>query len=419
MRGHPVLDAVAAGGVKLGLDRMRDFLAFLGDPHLRAPVVHVAGTNGKGSVCRMVGAMLRARGLKVGVTVSPHLQEINERFLIDDAPVSDGELDAALTALARARDAWARDRLDPAEGVPLTWFELSIAAAWMLFARAGVDVAVVEVGMGGRLDATNVCFPAVTGIVTIGLDHTDQLGPDHASIAGEKAGILKPGVPAVVGPLPPEALRVVRAVAAERGAPLRVWGEDFRVVGDARSFIWEGVREIEGLSLGLIGEHQLVNAAVALALVEALPDPLRPGPEAVRAGLRAARNPGRLEWLGTDLLVDGAHNPDGAAVLAAYLASLPRDRPRTLLLGGGEDKDLHGVAAALAPEVDRILTTTSGHPKARSPWAVAAALEGLAVPVVPAGGVDEALATARAAGGLVVVAGSLYLVGAVRDRLGV
>lgn len=418
MRSHPVLDAVAAGGVKLGLDRMRAFLASLGDPHLAAPVIHVAGTNGKGSVCRMVAAMLEARGLKVGVTTSPHLQAINERFTIGARPIDDAALGALLDDLGRARDAWARAVM-PDEPVPLTWFELSVAAAWWWFARERVDVAVVEVGMGGRLDATNVCQPLLTAIVSIGLDHTDQLGPDHAAIAGEKAGIVKPGVPVVVGPLPIDALRVVRSVAAERGAPVRAWGEDFEAWGDPERFTFRGDGgRFQDLAVGLAGDHQVVNAAVALELVGLLPPALAVPEPALREGLRAARNAGRLEWLAPDLLVDGAHNPDGAAVLAAFLARLPRDRPRTLLLGAGSDKDVLAVGATLAPVVDRILTTTSGHSKARSPFEVAAALAGMPVPVLPAGELDEALAVARDGRSLVVVAGSLFLVGAVRDRVG-
>jgi dihydrofolate synthase/folylpolyglutamate synthase len=403
--------------MRLGLARMRDFLAAIGDPQARYPVAHVGGTNGKGSVCQLLGAMARAHGLHTGVHTSPHLQAINERFELAGAPVDDATLDAGVHALDQARRAWARQALPPNEAFPLTYFEFTVALAFRLFADAEVDLGVIEVGMGGRLDATNVVRPAACAIVTIGLDHCDHLGRDHASIAGEKAGILKSGVPAVVGPLPHEALQVVRSVARERDVPLSVWGEDFEVSGDLDGFRYRGASELDGLSVPLLGDHQLVNAGVALRLAEILPDRLRPSPAAMRDGLLAVRHPGRMEWLATDLLVDGAHNPDGAVALAAYLARRPRQRGRTLVLGGGTDKDLRAVAAALAPQVDRIFTTACDHPKARTPMDVAAELEGIGVPTSPAGNVADALAFARERGDLVIVAGSLYLVGAVRDAV--
>ncbi len=419
MTDHPVLAAVAHTGMRLGLPRVRSFLSFLGDPHLRYPVVHVAGTNGKGSVCRFVGAMLDAQGLRVGVTTSPHLQQVNERIRVGAAPISDDDLDRLLWRIEAPMRAWARAEGLDGDGLPLTWFELSVAAAFQHFADTAVDVAVVEVGMGGRLDATNVVAPVVTSIVTVGLDHTEQLGPDHASIAAEKAGILKPGVPAVLGPLNPAALQVVRVVARDRGAPIDAYGEAYTVSGGDAGFTYraEGV-EREGLRVGLAGHHQVSNAGVAVRIVDRLPPSLRPSESAIRAGLLVARNRGRLEWLAPDLLVDGAHNPDGAGVLASYLASLPRDRRRTLLLGAGGEKDVRGVAAALAPHVDRVYTTSCAHPKARSPGDVATQLEGMPVPVSPVGPIEEALPVARSNGDLVIVAGSLFLVGAVRDLVG-
>lgn len=420
MRNHPVLDPLAMAGVKMGLTRMRDFLRFLGDPHLAAPVVHVGGTNGKGSVCRLVGAMLEAQGYKVGITTSPHLQDVNERIRIGARPISDEALDRLLRHLEERRDAWAKEALGPEAPLPLTWFELSIAAAWQHFADERVDVAVVEVGMGGRLDATNVCEPLLTGIVTVGLDHTDHLGPDHASIAGEKAGIIKRGVPIVTGPMPREAFQVVRSVAVDRSAPLHAWGEQYVAHGTAEDFSFRGARgERHGLRLGLAGDHQVVNAGVALQLVDLLPPALAVGDAAQRAGLLAARNRGRLEWLAPDLLVDGAHNPDGAAVLAAYLAQRPHNRRRVLLLGGGGDKDIRGVAAVLAPQVDRIVTTAGSHPKARTPAEIARMLDGIQTDVHVGGPLAEVLPQARGRGELVIVAGSLYLVGEVRDLLGV
>jgi dihydrofolate synthase/folylpolyglutamate synthase len=252
--------------------------------------------------------------------------------------------------------------------------------------------------------------------VTVGLDHCAELGNDHAAIAGEKAGIIKPGVPVVVGPIPADAMQVIRSVAAERAAPLHVWSEDFDAFGTTDAFRYNGRRTLEGLRLSMLGDHQVVNAAVALRMLEVAHLDL--DPEVLARGLAGTTHPGRLEWLGPDLLLDGAHNPAGAVTLATYLSQLPHDRRRTLLLGSGSDKDVRGVAATLAPHVDRIYTTAGSHARARSPFAVAGECEGLDVPVTPAGALPEALAASRETGDLVIVAGSLYLVGEVRDLLG-
>jgi dihydrofolate synthase/folylpolyglutamate synthase len=419
MIDHPVLAGLTQAGMRMGLPRMKAFLARLGNPHLRYPTIHVGGTNGKGSVCRMVGAALEAQGYKVGITTSPHLQEVNERIRIGAAPISGDAFEALIREIDDARRVWAEAELPPDEPFPLTYFEFLIAAAFQHFSNEQVDVAVIEVGMGGRLDATNIVSPVVSAIVTVGLDHTDHLGPDHASIAGEKAGIVKPGVPLVLGPLSHEARAVIRAVAVERGALISSFGEDFHVAGGTDSFDYRGAVSRAGLTLGLPGDHQVINAAVALRILETLPPALGVGDDAVREGLRAARNRGRLEWLAPDLLIDGAHNPDGAIVLATYLARLPRSTRRTLVLGSGGDKDVRSVAWTLAPHVDRVITTACAHAKARSPEDVAAAIEGLPIPVSVGGPLDLALPSARMDGGLVIVAGSLYLVGAARDLVGI
>ncbi|MCB9743285.1 MAG: bifunctional folylpolyglutamate synthase/dihydrofolate synthase [Alphaproteobacteria bacterium] len=421
MIDHPALKARVGLGIRLGLDRVQELLSELGDPHLRAPVLHVGGTNGKGSVTGFLETSLLAQGFKVGATISPHLSQVNERIRVDSVPIGDAELSALLDEVDAAARRWGRARLTAGgeEPVPLTYFELLIVAAFLAFARAGVDVVVAEVGMGGRLDATNIVQPAVTAVVTVSLDHCDRLGPDVGSIAAEKAGILKRGVPMVLGRLPKEAMRVMRPMAAQKEAPLLVLGEDFEAGGVPES-AWVRARRsrYDALHIGMAGKHQVHNAAVAVQMLECLGErhpELGVGEAALRAGLRGSQVPGRCEWLAPELLVDGAHNVAGAEVLAAYLRSLPRDGRRTLLLGASEDKDVRSVAAALAPEVDRILTTSCAHPRAMSPGQVAEALVGLGVPVMPAGVVEEALPVARAGGGQVVAAGSLFLVGAVRD----
>lgn len=416
MNEHPLLHQLSRFGIHLGLDRMRGFLEGLGSPHLKFPAVHIGGTNGKFSVTRMVASALQQEGYRVGVTISPHLQQVNERMSIDGQDISDAALDALLQEVDVARRAWAREQGDLPEDRVLTYFEVVTAAAFLWFAQEKVDVAVVEVGLGGRLDATNVLDGVVSAIVSVGIDHTEKLGPDLASIAAEKAGIFKPGRPAVVGPLHPSAMRVVRAIAGERGTPLIEPGEGYRVKGrnHAFTFACEGTT-LKDLSIPLLGEHQLENAGVALAVLHHLPPQLAVSERAIRDGMATVSVPGRIEWLAEDLLVDAAHNADGASRLADFLRELPRDRPRYLLLGMSGDKDARAVASALKSTVDRVFTTQCRHPRARSPGELAEQLVGVGIPVLPAGTIEEALPAVRDGSALVIVAGSVFLAGAVRD----
>ncbi len=420
MRTHPILTDLARFGQRLGLERMASFLRWLGDPHLHAPVVHVAGTNGKGSVVRMTAAMLRAQGLRVGEYTSPHLQHVNERIVVNGEPISDDTLSALLEQLIATRDSWVGAATEGAGG-GLTYFEVMTAAAFLHFCREDVDVVVLEVGLGGRLDATNVCQPVATAIVSVDLDHTDQLGSDIASIAAEKAGIVKPGIPIVVGPLRPGALRVVRSIAAERNAPLIAPPELFQVDDRKGQGICyrSPVRNLDGLELALRGGHQVWNAGVALALLDHLPEHLRPDDSACRDGLASVEHAGRLERLADDLWLDCAHNADGAEKLAAFLREMPEDsRPHTLLLGMSSDKDPRSVVRALAPLMDRVLTTHCSHPRAMSAGVLATYLVDMPCPVLPAGPIEDALPIARSRPGPVLIAGSVFLAGAVRDILG-
>ncbi|MEM6930422.1 MAG: bifunctional folylpolyglutamate synthase/dihydrofolate synthase, partial [Myxococcota bacterium] len=376
MTQHPVLERAAMFGVRLGLDRMRQFLGLLDEPHLSAPVVHVAGTNGKGSVCAMVTTILVEAGYHVGTTLSPHVEALNERVQIDGVPVDDAELTEALDRVARTRDRFAAS--SGTDDTVLTYFEIMVAAAFDVFARRKVDVQVIEVGLGGRLDATNVVSPVCTAIVSLGLDHVAQLGPDISSIAREKAGICKPTVPVVVGPLPPEGREVVEIIARQRGCPL--WGppalrRESRADGTVALATPGG--SIGPLRLGLQGSHQVGNAMVALGIVHQL---RRQGfvieDAAVAAGLERATVPARLERLAPGLLVDGAHNADAASALAAYLERETDPGGRILLLGMGE-RDPRVFVAPLVPLVDEIVTTRGRHPKARDPEARARPREGV------------------------------------------
>ena len=376
-------------------------------------MVHVAGTNGKGSVCAMLDAVLSAEGLRVGRFTSPHLQHVNERIRVGGQPIGDPQLSQLLEQV----EATAADFVHelPEGASPLTYFELVTVAGLLHFARSELDLCVIEVGLGGRLDATNVVDPRVCAVSSISLDHTDRLGHDLGAIAFEKAGIIKAGVPVVVGRLPKVASSVIRSVAADREAPVRFLGEDFDTEGQTEDFNWCGRDGLEGLRLALPGQHQVDNAGVALGVIEELREQgFEISDRAIRAGLATTRHPGRLEWMAPDLLVDGAHNAEGAQALSAYLGSLPRDRPRTLLLGSSDDKDVRSVASALGAQVDRVFTTRCAHHRACEPGAVAAELVDLGLPVMPAGPIEDALPMARD-GSLVIVAGSLFLAGAVRD----
>jgi len=419
VREHPTLSRLARFGLRMGLDRMRHFLESLGSPHLAVPVIHVAGTNGKGSTTRLIASMLRAAGYRVGEYTSPHLQHINERIHVDGRPISDEDLHDLLHAVDAQRVEWAKalDDFVPIDRV-LTYFELITAAAFVHFSQSDLDVAVVEVGLGGRLDATNVVTPVATAITSIGLDHVEQLGADLGGIAGEKAGIIKPGVPVVTGSIDPSGLRVIRSIAHERQAPILAHEEAWRVEpGNDGMFTWTlGDRVERGLRVGLTGDHQVLNAGVALTVLSTLTDQLPVKDwRSVVDGLIEVEHPGRLEALDSGLLVDCAHNLESAVALATYLRGLPRDQPRTLLLGASNDKDVRSMIGPLSGQVDKVLTTQCSHPRASSAGDLAKELIDVQVPVMPAGPIEDALPLARSNGGLVIVAGSVFLAGAVRE----
>ncbi|MBL0276070.1 MAG: bifunctional folylpolyglutamate synthase/dihydrofolate synthase [Anaeromyxobacter sp.] len=380
------------------MERVERALTALGRPERAAPVLHVAGTNGKGSTCALAAAALQAAGLRTGLYTSPHLVRFNERIQVDGAPVDDRAL-AQVVAEVRAACPWHEG------GAPeerLSYFEVATLAALRHFARQRVDVMVVEVGLGGRLDATNAVRPAVTAVARIGLDHTQWLGDTVALVAREKAGIFKPGVAAVVhAAQPPGVLEVLSDAAARVGAPFEVAPAG-----------WDG-------PLGLLGPHQRGNAALAAAALRALARTGLPvGEGEVARGFAAARWPGRLERVG-GVLLDGAHNPQGAEALAAALAALHPGQPAELVFGVLADKDHRAMLAALAPAARRLHLVTPVTARARAAAEVAALAAGLGLTADVHPGLPEALACARAAAGgrPVVVAGSLYLVGEARALL--
>jgi len=411
-------------GIRLGLGRIRALLRELGDPHLGIRGALVAGTNGKGSVLALAAAAVRAAGLRAGETPKPHLVTYRERMQIGGRPVDPASF-VALTNRALS----AADRVPRRLGEP-TEFELLTAMVFRWFADEGVDLALVEVGLGGRLDATHAWDGGVAAITNVDLDHTDRLGPTIAAIAREKAAIIERGDVAVTGATG-EALAIVRRRARGMGAPLIV-AEPPPVVGLSRDGIEVELPRIGRTFVGLRGRHQAANAAVAHALLDALGDAgIADVPDADRrAGFAAARWPGRLELLevdGREVLLDGAHNPAGAAALAVALDDLRpflRPGPITLVVASMADKDVEGVVAALAVaralEGARIVATRIDAPRALAADELAAAWRAaspeVAVTTEPEPGVALGAAIAGA-DGPVVVAGSLYLVGFARARL--
>jgi dihydrofolate synthase/folylpolyglutamate synthase len=414
-------------------------LETMGNPHHRYPVVHIAGTKGKGSVAAMCAGALQAGGYRTGLYTSPHLLDFRERVQVNGQYVAPDQVAALVTDL------------QPLEAAQpgLTTFELTTALAFEHFARQRVDAAVIEVGLGGRLDATNVLRPRACVITALSLDHTALLGDTVAQIAAEKGGIIKAGVPVVCAPQPPEALVVLERMAGDRGAPLIQVGRDWLYRPIAHNLerqslaVWsaEEQRQLdtlraaghivdwrpEVLELQLLGEHQVENAAVAYAALQVLREqglPLAAGP--LRAGLAATRWPGRFEIAASQpaVVLDGAHNADSARRLAAALHGYFPGRRCVLVLGVSADKDLPGILRALltapAGEIGHVIATQAQHPRAQDPAEVAALVRQYNIGAEVIAPVDQAVN--RAVGlagpdGVVLVTGSLFVVAEARAVL--
>lgn len=428
MRQAPLdwLFGLAQFGIKFGLDNIHAVLAELDHPERQYRSIHVAGTNGKGSVTAIVETALRQAGHRTGRYTSPHLQDLSERFAVDGTPVDHARM---LDAVVRVQDAVARLQTRGVLEVHPTFFEVTTAVAFVLFADADVDVAVCEVGLGGRLDATNVLSPVASAITSIGFDHQQYLGHTLAEIAVEKAGIIKPGVPVVVGRMGAEARAVIATRASELGAPLVdadagvVFGDAAPIGEPSRDFtLHTSARDYGAVHLALDGVHQRHNAAVAVALLETVDGlGLRVDADAVRAGLRHVQWPGRLQTLhigAREALLDAAHNADGAEALARYLSSL--GTPRPLVFAAMRDKDATEMLARILPQVSRLVVTRATNPRSAEPSDLAA----LARRVAPALHVDiaepigAALELAWQAGPRIVVAGSIFLLADVMKELG-
>jgi len=378
-------------GMKPGLETISALCAALGDPQRTFRAVHVAGTNGKGAVCAMLDAALRAAGLRVGRYTSPHLVRLNERFFLDGAPVDDATLgrlaERVNRTIGRSGDRAVSD---------VTFFEALTAVAFALYAETKVDVAVLECGLGGRLDATNVCEPSLCVITKIGLDHCDWLGDTVEKVAGEKAGIVKPGVPVVLGRNEPSVRAVVEARAKELGAPFYSAPE----LAD-ESEIPEG--------FSLVGPFNRENAVTALAALRVLLPTSPKIPPSVTW-------PGRFQRVG-DVIVDGAHNPPAARALAdALSATFNLQSPAfSLIAGFCGDKDVGEVLSVLAPLVKRGYAVRTNNPRSLTAEETAAKMRAAGIEAVACSSLVAALAAAQ---GPTVVCGSLFLAGEALVALG-
>lgn len=413
------------------LGRMRALMAALGDPQNRYPTLHIAGTKGKGSTAALCASALVQAGYRTGFYSSPHLQDFCERIRVDGQLISSGEVVSAVAEVRRAVD-----------DVPgLTAFELITATAFVHFARRQVDFGVIEVGLGGRLDATNVISPVASVITSLSYDHMHLLGHTLPEIAGEKAGIVKPGVPVVSAPQPPEALAVLERVAAERGAPLTVVGRDWQYVADGHTLdsqtivVWPAQaaaspgagcdaprldgrdRDALRLKVSLLGAHQAQNAAVAWAALNVLRERGLSVPvKAIGAGFRQVDWPGRFEILSRlrpVLVADCAHNGDSAQKLADAVADYFPGRSVILLFGASADKDVAAMFDALLPRADGAVMTQAIHPRAIDPYELAQRAAGCGVPAESVAPIAQALERALALAGpqdVILATGSVFVV---------
>ncbi len=400
------------------LERIGALLRKLGDPQQAYPSLHVAGTNGKGSVCALCAAALQAQGYKVGLFSSPHVDGALRGIVIDGKIIDLADLEETFQLIVphlRAADGW-------------TQFEIVTALAFVHFARSQVDAAVIEVGLGGRLDATNVLAPLVSVITSIDYDHTSILGNSLAEIATEKAGIIKPSVPLILAPQAAEARKAILGVAKSQAAPVTEVGKDIlfeRVSLDLHGQtlrVWQPTApsEVVELQIALLGAYQIENAATAYAALSALNQRGLPvSAVVIQRGFAAARWPGRFEVLQDDppLVLDAAHTPAAARALRIALDEYFPDRPVTLILGVSADKDLEGLLAPLRPRLQQVIAAQSPHPRAMPAAELAERVASFRIPAISE---PDALAALRTGfgqakkSGVLLVAGSVFLVERVR-----
>ena len=408
------LFARTTAGIKPGLSRTEAFLDRLGAPHRSLPAIHVAGTNGKGSVVASCEALIRARGLKVGRYTSPHLIDFRERITVNGKPISEIEV---LEFLER----W----IAAAEELGATFFEITTALAFTWLASQEVDIAVIETGLGGRLDSTNVLTPRVATVTSIGLDHTELLGDTLEAIAREKAGIFKKGVPAVIGESTPALRDLLAACATEAGSSaVSVIDAEYaisevEVAGNATSFAVNSSWLNERVATPLPGAHQARNTVIAIETVRAAGEDLLPPPARITEALSTVFLPGRFQRYGK-LIFDVAHNPDGARTVAQTLAALAPPRPRVALLAVLSDKDWRGIVRELSLAVDSFIFTNapSAPPDRRwNPADAQAFAESEGIHADLETDLETAIVLGEQVAGTLLVTGSFHTVGDVMSRL--
>jgi dihydrofolate synthase / folylpolyglutamate synthase len=408
------LFARTTGVFKFGLERTRALLAELGEPHLTYPVLHVAGTNGKGSSVAIADALLRAKGLRVARYTSPHLVDFRERIAVNGVPIGEETVVRFI------------DEYTPlVERLGASFFEATTALALLHFARSNVDIALIEVGLGGRLDSTNVVVPRAAGVTSIGYDHMEYLGPTLEAIAGEKAGIFKRGIPAVIGELDTEVRGWLARDARRAGASIvRVVPEEMQVsdvelLARGTRFRLRALGDERVIETPLVGRHQSANFAFTLALLDAAGDPFRVSLAEAAVSVASVRLPGRFQRVGR-WIFDVAHNADGVRTLAASLAEVASERPIVALLCVLGDKDWRGMMDAIAPTIDHfILTDAPTAPPSRA-WPLTDALAYAREKGYRADAItdfDAALHRADAEGATVLVTGSFHTVGDAMARL--
>ncbi len=406
---------------KIDTTRTRRLLNLLDDPHQEYPAIHIAGTKGKGSVAVMCAAVLRAAGLRVGLYTSPHLRDFRERIRVVTPDDADGWIDKAdFVTLMEVVE----DQFDTVPG--LTWFEIVTAVAFRYFADQLVDVAVVEVGLGGRLDTTNVLTPLVSVITSLSLDHTYLLGDTLTQIASEKGGIIKSGVPVVSAPQVEEAMAVLQLIAADRKSDLTIIGQEWRYQGVNRQLIITRAPEDaivpvpSTFELALAGQYQLENAAVALAALDSVKQQFPAMTmTAVREGMADVKWDGRLQLVyeaddQPSLLVDSAHNKDSAAKLAIALSEEFSYKNLWFIFGAPRDKDISQMMRLLFPLARGVIVAATDHPRAVSPDHLAAKARANGFEAIPAASVGLALRQAfdlAAAGDLICGCGSIIFIG--------
>jgi dihydrofolate synthase/folylpolyglutamate synthase len=416
------------------LGRMHAFLSLLGDPQKQFAVIHVAGTKGKGSVSAMLESALRAAGLRTGFYTSPHLIDFCERIRLGGNPIAHERLAELVGSL--------RGLVEKVPG--LTTFEITTAAAFLCFKEDQADVVVAEVGLGGRLDATNVVTPIVSVITSLSYDHTHLLGNTLAEITREKAGIIKPGIPVVSSPQEGEAMKVLLAVSEERKAPLTLVGRDWHFVPDSYNlegqsfYLWPMEKQAEvnailarggdlseiasRFEMPLLGYHQVINAATAFAALHAIRDRgVAVGEDAIRAGFRSVRWEGRFQLLHRSpvVVVDSAHNVDSARRLRIALDDYFPKRRVVLIFGVSDDKDIAGILDELLPRVSRLIATRSTHPRAATPEKIAALARERGCPAEISTDPLPALELGMTLVGpedVLLTAGSLFVAGAILEE---